>query len=138
MRRCRHDERDYVGLCFLMIRRPPRSTRTDTLFPYTTLFRSNPKMRAKRVSAFYGEKQALNDVSIDVGTDLVTAFIGPSGCGKSTFLRSLNRMNDTLAGARVTGRIELDGDDLYAPEMHVGHLRARVAMVFQTPHPFPQ
>src|SRR3546814_6720000 len=88
-----------------MLRRPPRSTRTYTLCPYPTLFRS---MRAQGVSVFYGEKQAINDVSIDVGTDLVTAFIGPSGCGKSTFLRSLNRMNDTIAGAKVTGTIELE------------------------------
>src|SRR3546814_6470223 len=118
-----------------MLRRPPRSTRTYTLCPYPTLFRS---MRAQGVSVFDGEKLAINDVSIDVGTDLVTAFIGPSGCGKSTFLRSLNRMNDTIAGARVTGRIELDGDDIYAPAMDVVQLRARVGMVFQKPNPFPK
>ena len=98
----------------------------------------DPKMKAKGVSVFYGEKQALSDVSIDVGTDLVTAFIGPSGCGKSTFLRSLNRMNDTIAGARVTGAIELDGEDIYAPSMDVVQLRARVGMVFQKPNPFPK
>ena len=98
---------------------------------------ADPKMKAHGVNVFYGEKQAINDVSIDVGTDLVTAFIGPSGCGKSTFLRSLNRMNDTVAGAKVTGRIELDGEDIYAPSMDVVQLRARVGMVFQKPNPFP-
>ena len=99
---------------------------------------ADPKMRAEGVNVFYGDKQAIKDVSIDVGTDLVTAFIGPSGCGKSTFLRSLNRMNDTVASARVTGRIELDGEDIYAPSMDVVQLRARVGMVFQKPNPFPK
>jgi ABC-type uncharacterized transport system YnjBCD ATPase subunit len=99
---------------------------------------SDPKMTAHNVNVFYGEKQAINDVSIDVGTELVTAFIGPSGCGKSTFLRSLNRMNDTVAGAKVTGHIALDGEDIYAPSMDVVQLRARVGMVFQKPNPFPK
>ena len=99
---------------------------------------TDPKMKAHGVNVFYGEKQAINDVSIDVGTDLVTAFIGPSGCGKSTFLRSLNRMNDTVASARVTGTILLDGEDIYAPSMDVVQLRARVGMVFQKPNPFPK
>ena len=99
---------------------------------------ADPKMKAHGVNVFYGEKQAINDVSIDVGTDLVTAFIGPSGCGKSTFLRSLNRMNDTVASAKVTGQIELDGEDIYAPSMDVVQLRARVGMVFQKPNPFPK
>jgi phosphate transport system ATP-binding protein len=97
-----------------------------------------PKMRAKHVSVFYGEKQALKDVSIDVHEDRVTAFIGPSGCGKSTFLRCLNRMNDTIPTARVTGNIELDGEDINSPAMDVVQLRARVGMVFQKPNPFPK
>ncbi len=97
-----------------------------------------PKMRADRVSVFYGDKQALKDVSIEVHDDRVTAFIGPSGCGKSTFLRCLNRMNDTIAGARVAGQIELDGHDINAPDMDVVQLRARVGMVFQKPNPFPK
>jgi phosphate transport system ATP-binding protein len=97
-----------------------------------------PKMRADRVSVFYGDKQALKDVSIEVHDDRVTAFIGPSGCGKSTFLRCLNRMNDTIAGARVTGQIALDGHDINAPDMDVVQLRARVGMVFQKPNPFPK
>lgn len=97
-----------------------------------------PKMVARDVSVFYGDKQAVADVSIAVTMDEVTAFIGPSGCGKSTFLRSLNRMNDTIPGARVEGRIELDGEDIYATGMDVVQLRARVGMVFQKPNPFPK
>ena len=96
------------------------------------------KIRAKGVNVFYGDKQAVKDVSLDIGTEHVTAFIGPSGCGKSTFLRTLNRMNDTIAGARIEGRIELDGEDIYAPAMDVVQLRARVGMVFQKPNPFPK
>ena len=97
-----------------------------------------PKMRARNVNVFYGDKQALKDVSIDVHEDLVTAFIGPSGCGKSTFLRCLNRMNDTIPSARVNGHIELDGEDINAAAMDVVQLRARVGMVFQKPNPFPK
>jgi phosphate transport system ATP-binding protein len=96
------------------------------------------KMRAQGVSVFYGEKKAVSDVSIDIGTENVTAFIGPSGCGKSTFLRAFNRMNDTIAGARMEGLIELEGDDIYASAMDVVQLRARVGMVFQKPNPFPK
>ena len=95
-----------------------------------------PKMRANDVSVFYGEKQALKDVSITIYDDLVTAFIGPSGCGKSTFLRCLNRMNDTIPTARVKGSIELDGEDITTSDMDVVQLRARVGMVFQKPNPF--
>src|SRR5687767_4194260 len=97
-----------------------------------------PKMRARDVSVYYADKQALNKVSIDIHADRVTAFIGPSGCGKSTFLRTLNRMNDTIPTARVTGRIELDGEDINSPDMDVVQLRARVGMVFQRPNPFPK
>jgi phosphate transport system ATP-binding protein len=96
------------------------------------------KIRARGVSIFYGAKKAVDDVSLDVGTEHVTAFIGPSGCGKSTFLRSFNRMNDTIAGARVEGRIELDGEDIHGSGMDVVQLRARVGMVFQKPNPFPK
>jgi phosphate transport system ATP-binding protein len=99
---------------------------------------STLKMTARNVDIFYGEKQAINNVSIDVSMEHVTAFIGPSGCGKSTFLRTLNRMNDTIASARVTGDICLDGHDIYAPDMDVVQLRARVGMVFQKPNPFPK
>jgi len=96
------------------------------------------RVRAHDVSVFYGAKQALFDVSIDVPGKAVTAFIGPSGCGKSTFLRCLNRMNDTIEGCRVEGRIELDGSDIYDPALDVVELRARVGMVFQKPNPFPK
>ncbi|EQB16393.1 MULTISPECIES: phosphate ABC transporter ATP-binding protein PstB [Sphingobium] len=99
---------------------------------------ANPKMTARDVKVFYGPKQAIKGVSIDVDMDNVTAFIGPSGCGKSTFLRTLNRMNDTVASARVEGTITLDGEDIYAPSMDVVQLRARVGMVFQKPNPFPK
>jgi phosphate transport system ATP-binding protein len=98
----------------------------------------NIKMTARNVSVFYGDKKAVNEVSIDVTTDHVTAFIGPSGCGKSTFLRTLNRMNDTISSARFQGKIELDGEDIYASGMDVVQLRARVGMVFQKPNPFPK
>lgn len=96
------------------------------------------KISAHDVSVFYGAKQAIDHVSIDVDQDNVVAFIGPSGCGKSTFLRTLNRMNDTVASARVTGEILLDGEDIYASDMDVVQLRARVGMVFQKPNPFPK
>ena len=96
------------------------------------------KISARNVSVFYGAKRAIDDVSIDVPNDYVTAFIGPSGCGKSTFLRSLNRMNDTIANARVEGEILIDGQDIYRSGMDVVQLRARVGMVFQKPNPFPK
>ncbi|MEG3123137.1 phosphate ABC transporter ATP-binding protein PstB [Sphingomonas sp. GB1N7] len=96
------------------------------------------KISARNVNVFYGAKQAINDVSIEVDRDHVTAFIGPSGCGKSTFLRTLNRMNDTIPSARVSGDIRLDDEDIYAPDMDVVQLRARVGMVFQKPNPFPK
>jgi phosphate transport system ATP-binding protein len=99
---------------------------------------STPKISARNVSVSYGAKQAIHDISIDVDMDHVIAFIGPSGCGKSTFLRTLNRMNDTIASARVSGDVRLDGQDIYAPEMDVVQLRARVGMVFQKPNPFPK
>jgi phosphate transport system ATP-binding protein len=98
----------------------------------------DPKMLADDVGVFYGEKQALKDISIKIYDDLVTAFIGPSGCGKSTFLRCLNRMNDTIPSARVTGCIKLDGEDITSSQMDVVQLRARVGMVFQKPNPFPK
>lgn len=97
-----------------------------------------PKMSARDVNVFYGEKQAINGVSITIDMDNVVAFIGPSGCGKSTFLRTLNRMNDTIASARVEGDITLDGENIYSSKMDVVQLRARVGMVFQKPNPFPK
>jgi phosphate transport system ATP-binding protein len=96
-----------------------------------------PKITAANVSVWFGQLQALDDVSLSVGTDEVTALIGPSGCGKSTFLRTLNRMNDTIPGARVRGDVRLDGEDVYRA-IDVVELRARVGMVFQKPNPFPK
>jgi phosphate transport system ATP-binding protein len=96
------------------------------------------KLVARNVSIYYGEKCAIDDVSIDIATAYVTSFIGPSGCGKSTFLRAFNRMNDTIAGARFEGEIALDGQDIYNSDMDVVQLRARVGMVFQKPNPFPK
>ena len=99
---------------------------------------STLKISARDVNVFYGDKQAIRDVSIEIATEHVTAFIGPSGCGKSTFLRTLNRMNDTIAGCRIDGEIKLDGEDIYSSGMDVVQLRARVGMVFQKPNPFPK
>ena len=96
------------------------------------------KVVSRNVDVFYGEKQALNSVSLVVETNRVTAFIGPSGCGKSTFIRCLNRMNDTIDICRISGSILLDGEDIYDDEMDVVQLRARVGMVFQKPNPFPK
>lgn len=96
------------------------------------------RITARNVNVFYGAKQAIDNVSIDIPSDYVTAFIGPSGCGKSTFLRTLNRMNDTIPGCRVEGEIALDGEDIYGQSMDVVQLRARVGMVFQKPNPFPK
>jgi phosphate transport system ATP-binding protein len=96
------------------------------------------KVHARGVCMFYGDKQALFDVSLDVVERQVTSLIGPSGCGKSTFLRCMNRMNDTIEGTRMTGSIDLDGRDIHDPDLDVVELRARVGMVFQKPNPFPK
>jgi phosphate transport system ATP-binding protein len=98
----------------------------------------NPVFTCRDVSVFYGAKQALKNVSLDVGRRQVLAMIGPSGCGKSTFLRCLNRMNDTIPGARVTGSIKLDGQDIHDENLDVVQLRGRIGMVFQKPNPFPK
>jgi phosphate transport system ATP-binding protein len=103
-----------------------------------TLARVSPKMAARDVNLWYGTKQALFGVSLEIAEREVTALIGPSGCGKSTFLRCMNRMNDTIDGCRVQGDIRLDGRDVYAPDVDVVQLRARVGMVFQKPNPFPK
>jgi phosphate transport system ATP-binding protein len=96
------------------------------------------KMETRNVNVFYGEKQALFDVNLDIRQNQVTALIGPSGCGKSTYLRCLNRMNDVVDIARVSGSIKLDGDDIYDPNVDVVEIRARIGMVFQKPNPFPK
>ena len=95
-------------------------------------------IQVNHLNFYYGEKLALNDVSIDIPERRITALIGPSGCGKSTFLRCLNRMNDTILGTRVKGEVLLDGEDIYAPRTDVVDLRRRIGMVFQRPNPFPQ
>ncbi len=96
------------------------------------------KISAKGVGVHYGVNHALKDVNVEILDKTVTAFIGPSGCGKSTFLRCLNRMNDTVASARVSGKISMDGEDIYDPRVDPVQLRAKVGMVFQKPNPFPK
>ncbi len=98
----------------------------------------DPVMAARGVNVFYGAKQAIKEISVDIGRNQVLAMIGPSGCGKSTFLRCLNRMNDTIDGCRVTGSITLEGQNIYDRNQDVVPLRARVGMVFQKPNPFPK
>src|SRR5689334_16537699 len=95
------------------------------------------KIDVSHVNFFYGNNQALFDVSMRIRPRFVTALIGPSGCGKSTFLRSLNRMNDLIPGARLEGKIEMDGANIYSDQMDVIHLRRRVGMIFQRSNPFP-
>jgi phosphate transport system ATP-binding protein len=98
----------------------------------------NPRMTCRNVNVYYGAKQAIKDVSLDIANNEVIAMIGPSGCGKSTFIRCLNRMNDTIEGCRMTGDIALDGVNIYEKNIDVVPLRAQVGMVFQKPNPFPK
>ncbi len=98
----------------------------------------NPRMICRNVNVFYGDDQAIKDISIDIGRNEVISMIGPSGCGKSTFIRCLNRMNDTIAICRVTGEIFLDDLNIYDKNVDVVPLRAQVGMVFQKPNPFPK
>jgi phosphate transport system ATP-binding protein len=96
------------------------------------------KITVEHLDFYYGPQRALSAVSMQIVEREITALIGPSGCGKSTFLRCLNRMNDTIPGARVEGAIKLDGQDIYTPSVDVADLRRRVGLVFQRPNPFPQ
>jgi phosphate transport system ATP-binding protein len=96
------------------------------------------KISVRHLNFYYGKQQALYDISLDIQPRIVTAFIGPSGCGKSTFLRTLNRMNDVIAGTRVEGQVLIDDNDIYAPGTDVVGLRRRVGMVFQKSNPFPK
>jgi phosphate transport system ATP-binding protein len=98
----------------------------------------NPRMTCRNVDVWYGDKQAIKNVSLDIGRNEVIAMIDPSGCGKSTFIRCLNRMNDTIEGCRFAGEITLDGVDIYGKNIDVVPLRAQVGMVFQKPNPFPK
>lgn len=95
------------------------------------------KISVDGLNLYYGENHALKDVSMDIYENKVTAFIGPSGCGKSTFLKTLNRMNDLVEGVKITGKVQLDGEDIYAPQVDTTILREQVGMVFQQPNPFP-
>jgi len=113
----------------------PAPQREDTAAARDSVY--DPVMTARRVNVYYGDKHAVKNVSLDIGRNQVLSMIGPSGCGKSTFLRCLNRMNDTIASARVEGRITLDGQDIYEQRQDVAQLRARVGIVFQKPTPFP-
>ncbi len=97
-----------------------------------------PKIAVRNLDVFYGDKEALTSVDLDIRNNQVTALIGPSGCGKSTFIRCLNRMNDVIESCRVAGEITLDGQNIYARDLDVVQLRARVGMVFQKPNPFPK
>jgi phosphate transport system ATP-binding protein len=99
---------------------------------------SQPVFSVQKLDFYYGEKKALSNINLEIQPRQVTALIGPSGCGKSTFLRCLNRMNDTIPGTRVEGKVLLNGEDIYAEEMDEVTLRQRVGMVFQKPNPFPQ
>jgi len=99
---------------------------------------TQPAFSAQQLDFFYGNSKALSGINLEILPQQVTALIGPSGCGKSTFLRCLNRMNDTITGTRVEGKILLKGEDIYSKEMDVVNLRQRVGMVFQKPNPFPQ
>ena len=122
--------------------RVPVTDAADTAPDYTaTVGRidvENPKMTMRNVDVFYGEKQAIFGVDLDIAKNEVIAMIGPSGCGKSTFLRCLNRMNDTIEGCKVSGSLKLEDQDIYARDLDVVPLRARVGMVFQKPNPFPK
>lgn len=98
----------------------------------------NARISCRNVNVHYGQKQAIQDVSIDISSNEVIAMIGPSGCGKSTFIRCLNRMNDTIVDCKVTGSLTLDGKEIYAADTDIVTLRAQVGMVFQRPNPFPK
>lgn len=113
----------------------------DRSIPENTIgevFVDNPRMTARNVDVYYDDKHAIQDVTLDIGSQQVISFIGPSGCGKSTFLRCLNRMNDTIDICRIEGEIKIDDDNIYDPNIDVVSLRARVGMVFQKPNPFPK
>jgi len=97
-----------------------------------------PRIVCKNVNVYYGEKQAIIDLSLEIGNHEVISFIGPSGCGKTTFLRTLNRMNDTITGCRVEGEVKIDKKNIYDKDLDVVPLRAKVGMVFQKPNPFPK
>lgn len=108
----------------------PQTTYTETV--------ETTSISVQNLNLFYGDKQALHSINMDIHKQRVTAFIGPSGCGKSTLLRCLNRMNDLIEGIRIDGQINLDGQNIYDPSLEVANLRRKVGMVFQKPNPFPK
>jgi phosphate transport system ATP-binding protein len=116
------------------------------IMPQTIITPDKPRIMAERpikivardVNVYYGDKQAIKNLSIGIPDRAVSAFIGPSGCGKTTFLRAINRMNDTIPSCRMTGEIAIDGKNVYDKDLDVVQLRARVGMVFQKPNPFPK
>ena len=117
----------------------PGETSEETREEWTNYeFAGEPKLSVENLDVYYGDDHALQDVSLDIPSESVTALIGPSGCGKSTFLRSLNRMNDRIKTARVEGSVELDGQEIYQDDVNLVELRKRVGMVFQAPNPFPK
>jgi len=118
--------------------RPPNLIRERPMRTSDEMAIGEPKLSVRQLNFFYGAKQALTDVSLEIPANCVTALIGPSGCGKSTFLRCLNRMNDMIDGTRLTGEILLDGQDIRGPKVDVVELRKRVGMVFQKSNPFPK
>jgi phosphate transport system ATP-binding protein len=120
----------FIGATLAPQDTPPAADRTAAAAP--------PKIDVARMNFYYGAHHVLHDISLAIQPNQVTAFIGPSGCGKSTFLRSLNRMNDIVPGARVEGQVRVDGQDIYAPSVDVVALRRRVGMVFQKSNPFPK
>ena len=108
------------------------------LEPHTEKSAAPVKINIENLNFYYGKVRALKDITLSIPPNQVTAFIGPSGCGKSTLIRTLNRMNDVIPGTRVEGRVELDGEDIYAPRTDVVSLRRRAGMVFQKSNPFPR
>lgn len=118
----------------------PRPTLSRRLTPATRQERDDRRvaLHVEHLSAWYGSKLAVSDLSMDFYANSITALIGPSGCGKSTFLRCLNRMHEVIPGARVRGQVQLEGDDIYAPSADPTRIRQRIGMVFQKPNPFPK
>ena len=117
------------------INRDKKEFKTNTV---GDIFSDNPKIISRNVSVYYNDKKAISDVSLDIGSKEIISLIGPSGCGKSTFLRCFNRMNDTIDGCKVEGKIFLDNENIYDEMIDVVPLRAKVGMVFQKPNPFPK
>lgn len=119
-------------------RDPPATIATELGATVGNVRCENPFVVAENIDVYYGDNHAIKNVTLEIGKSEVIALIGPSGCGKSTFLRCLNRMNDSIESARVTGKITLDGQDIYGKGLDPVALRARVGMVFQKPNPFPK